>query len=121
LPEDYSRERYTNETRRLYNALDKHLEDAKSEFVVGDKCTVADIALWTWARILAFAGLDIAEFPNVQAWHNRVSQRPAVQTGSNIPLNVDLDALEKDKAAFGKYLKGNSAWIRKGMEVDHKN
>lgn len=121
LPEDYSRERYTNETRRLYNTLDKHLADSKSQFIVGDKYTIADIGIWTYAKILRFAGLDIAEFPNVQAWYDRVAQRPAVQTGSDIPTKVDLDALEKDKEAFGNYLKGNAAWIRQGMALDHKN
>lgn len=52
-PEDYSRERYTNETQRLYRALDKHLEEnAEFKFIVGNKCTIADISIWTWARIL---------------------------------------------------------------------
>lgn len=71
--------------------------------------------------LIGFAGLDIAEFPHVQAWLGRVGERPAVQKGSVTPLKVDLDALEKDKEAFGKYLKGNVTWIKQGMEVDHKN
>jgi glutathione S-transferase len=52
LPEDYSRERYINETRRLYRTLDKHLQDAKSDYLVGDKCTIADIAISSWANII---------------------------------------------------------------------
>lgn len=52
LPEDYSRERYTNETRRLWRTLDKHIENNPSEYLVGDKFTIADIAIFTWARIL---------------------------------------------------------------------
>lgn len=43
---EYGINRYQNETRRLYSVLDKHLSDAGSEYLVGDKCTIADIAHW---------------------------------------------------------------------------
>lgn len=43
---EYGINRYQNETRRLYGVLDKHLSDAKTEYLVGDKCTIADIAHW---------------------------------------------------------------------------
>jgi glutathione S-transferase len=43
---EYGVNRYQNETRRLYGVLDKHLQDAGTEYLVGDKCTIADIAHW---------------------------------------------------------------------------
>lgn len=52
LPEQYSKDRYINETRRLYRTLDKHFQDTKSEYLVGNKCTIADIAISCWANIL---------------------------------------------------------------------
>lgn len=58
LPETYSKDRYINETRRLYRVLDKHLQDAQSEYLVGNKCTIADIAISSWVNIagmLAYA------------------------------------------------------------------
>lgn len=51
-PEQYSRDRYVNETRRLYRTLDKHFQDSKSEYLVEDKPTIADIAISSWANIL---------------------------------------------------------------------
>lgn len=48
-PQDYAIDRYVNETRRLYRVIDKHLEDTKSTFLVGDKMTIADIAIASWA------------------------------------------------------------------------
>ena len=44
----YGIDRYTNETRRLYRTLDNHLKEAKSSYIVGDRCTIADISCWGW-------------------------------------------------------------------------
>lgn len=52
LPEEYSRDRYMNETRRLYRTLDKHFSEAQSDYLVGNKCTIADIAISSWANVL---------------------------------------------------------------------
>ncbi|RMY00740.1 hypothetical protein D0868_08851 [Hortaea werneckii] len=46
----YGVNRYQNETRRLYGVLDKHLADSKAEYLVGNKCSIADIAHWGWVR-----------------------------------------------------------------------
>ncbi|KAJ9603793.1 hypothetical protein H2200_011979 [Cladophialophora chaetospira] len=120
LPETYSRDRYVNETKRLYRTLDKHLEESKSEYLVGNKCTIADIAISSWANILGFVDLDINEFPHVSVWQERMAQRPAVQRGSNTPKKIDLDSLANDKQAFDKYLSTNAGWIRQGMEENAK-
>lgn len=44
----YGVKRYQNETRRLYGVLNKQLEKSTSGYLVGDKCTIADIAHWGW-------------------------------------------------------------------------
>lgn len=38
---EYGVNRYTNETRRLYGVLDKHLSDKKIPYLTGEKCTIA--------------------------------------------------------------------------------
>lgn len=42
----YGVDRYKNETRRLYRTMNTQLQ--KTPFLVGDKCTIADIASWGW-------------------------------------------------------------------------
>lgn len=37
---EYAVKRYQDEVKRLYGVLDKHLNDAKSDYLVGDKCTI---------------------------------------------------------------------------------
>lgn len=44
----YGISRYQNETRRLYRVLDNALAKSTSGFIVGDRCTIADIASWCW-------------------------------------------------------------------------
>jgi glutathione S-transferase len=42
----YGIDRYVNETRRLYSVLETQLQKSTSGYLVGDKCTIADIAHW---------------------------------------------------------------------------
>jgi GST-like protein len=74
--------RYHNETKRLYEVLEKRLDGR--EFLCDDY-TIADIATWPWVRIHAWAGIEIDDLPNVNAWIERVAARPAVQRGVEIP------------------------------------
>lgn len=44
----YSIDPYVNESRRLLRVLDGHLAKKQADFVVGDRLTIADIAIWPW-------------------------------------------------------------------------
>lgn len=44
----YPVERYVNETHRLYRVLDHRLAQNGTGYIVGDRVTVADIAVWPW-------------------------------------------------------------------------
>lgn len=44
----YGIDRYKNETRRLYRVMDQHLQKSSSGYLVGDRCTIADISCWGW-------------------------------------------------------------------------
>lgn len=74
--------RYHNETRRLYEVLEKRLDGR--DFLCDDY-SIADIATWPWVRIHAWAGLEIDDLPNVKAWIDRIAARPAVQRGIEVP------------------------------------
>lgn len=59
--------------------MDTHLAD-KSYFL-GDEYSIVDMAAWGWVElhegVLGAGGLD--GYPNVKAWHDRVSARPAAE------------------------------------------
>lgn len=100
----YPTQRYIGETERLYGVLDKRLEGR--EYLVGEgkgKYSIADIANFSWVNVSLFAGVDLAQFKNLQAWQKRIDARPAVQAGTNVPKESQLvnakyaEALESDK------------------------
>ena len=74
--------RYHNETKRLYEVLETRL--AGREYLC-DAYSIADIATWPWVRIHGWAGIEIDDLPNVQAWIDRIAARPAVQRGVEVP------------------------------------
>ncbi|HTH60176.1 MAG TPA: glutathione-dependent disulfide-bond oxidoreductase [Paraburkholderia sp.] len=83
---DYAIDRFTMETKRLLDVLDKRL--AVSEYVAGSEYTIADIAIWPWYGGLVNGWLyDGAEFlsaheyRNVRRWADAIGARRAVQRG----------------------------------------
>ncbi len=77
-PEDlpYAIDRYTKEVGRLFGVLNKRLADR--EFVAGEY-SIADMACYPW--VLPWKGLeqDMADFPHLQRWFEKIKARPAVQ------------------------------------------
>ncbi|KAJ4355435.1 uncharacterized protein N0V89_003451 [Didymosphaeria variabile] len=79
----YGMQRYTGETERLVGVLNTALEG--TDYLVGNKYSIADIASYGWIQALGFTGIEIDDFPNVKKWADRISARPAVQKGAAIP------------------------------------
>jgi GSH-dependent disulfide-bond oxidoreductase len=75
-------DRYQHETKRLYRVIEQRLEGRD---YICDDYSIADIACWPWMKIHKWAGVEIDDLPNVQAWLQRVGERPAVQRGVAVP------------------------------------
>lgn len=116
----YGVTRYTNETRRLYGVLNTQLETSASGYLVGDKCTIADIAHWGWIASAFWAGVDINEFPALKAWEERMMARPGVEKGRHVPEPHRMKELEKDTAKQAEQAEAAKAWIQQGMATDAK-
>lgn len=54
--------------------MNGHLE--KTPFLVGSRCTVADIALYAYTHVADEGGFDLAPYPAVRAWLTRVAEQP---------------------------------------------
>ncbi|MCJ1249869.1 glutathione S- transferase, nitrogen catabolite repression regulator [Trapelia coarctata] len=75
-------ERYADEIRRVLGVIDAHLKKTGTEYLVGDKCTYADLAWVTWNALLGWLvpELDVQkEFPVFAKWNERLVNRPAVK------------------------------------------
>ena len=56
------------------SAMERHL--SSRTFFVGERYTVADIALYAYTHVAHEGGFDLARYPAVQAWLARVAARP---------------------------------------------
>jgi len=117
---EYGVKRYTNETRRLYGVLDKHLEKSTSGFLVGDRLTIADIAHWGWVAAAGWAGVDIDDFPYLKKWEEFIAARPAVEKGRHVPSPHTIKETLKDAAKIKAAEEQSKAWIQTGMAADAK-
>jgi len=116
----YGVDRYINETRRLYGVLDKHLSESKSGYLVGDRCTIADITHWGWVAAAGWAGVEIDEFPNLKAWEERMMARPGVEKGRHVPEKHNMKERLADKKAVEEMEKKGRSWVQAGMKADAK-
>ena len=80
----YGLARYLKETKRLYGVLDRRL--ALVDYVAGD-ISIADFAILGWAWRHERHQVNLAEFPNVKRWYDRIMARPATIRGFEVPLS----------------------------------
>jgi len=81
----YPIDRFTMETKRQLDVLDRHLAD--NEWFAGEY-SIADIAIWSWygqlvlGRLYSAAEfLDVESYKNVMRWAKTVDARPGVTRG----------------------------------------
>ena len=74
--------RYQNECRRLYEVLDKQLQNNK--WICGEY-SIADIATWPWIKIYFWAGIDISNLDNLSRWMHQMEQRKSCKAGILVP------------------------------------
>lgn len=82
----YCIDRFTMESKRQLDVLDKRLSENK--YLSGEEYTIADIAVWPWYGALVQGNLydsaeflDVKTYKNVLRWANEISSRPAVKRG----------------------------------------
>lgn len=78
---DYAIERYSKESRRLYEVLDQQLEGQR--FICGE-LSVADFAVFPWVRAHRMAKIPLDGLANLQLFMERMKARPAVQAGLSV-------------------------------------
>lgn len=71
----YAMDRYTKETGRLYGVLDRQLSGR--DFITGEY-SIADMAAYPWIVPHEKQKQNLADFPNLKAWFERIGARPAV-------------------------------------------
>jgi len=86
----YAKARYQNESRRLFEVLDRQL--AGREYVC-DEVSIADFAMYPWVRAHKWARVSVEGLDNLQAWLPRMRAREGVGRG----LAVGVPEAEVDQ------------------------
>lgn len=90
----YGIKRYVDETKRLISVLEIRL--SKADWLAGNKYTIADMANFSWVRAgPLFLDIDMSEYPGVDKWLKRISERPAVQKAKQIGAAFSEDQLKE--------------------------
>ena len=95
--------RYHNECRRLFEVLNRQL--IGRDFIC-DQYSIADIANWCWVRIHAWGGTDVEGLTNLNAWMQRLEDRPSCQKGVAVPYLQDWEKLEADLGEKDSSVRG---------------
>jgi glutathione S-transferase len=74
---------------RALAALERHL--ARRTFLVGERYTIADMAVYAYAAHAEEAGLDPAPYPAFRAWISRIEAQPGFLR-ERFPYSIDLHA-----------------------------
>ena len=90
----YAIERYTNESRRLLDVMDRRL--GQSAYLAGDY-SIADIATYPWVVGTRREPEQLESRPNFKRWLNAISERPAVKRGVAVMAGLPQQPLD-DKA-----------------------
>ncbi len=95
--------RYQNESRRLFEVLDRQLDH--SEWLARN-FSIADIANWCWVRLYLWSGVSLDGLDNLQRWLEAMEARPACQKGIAVPeplvLPTDEAGVEKISAGISR-------------------
>lgn len=78
----YAIKRYNTEAFRLWGVLNKRL--ANRTFIVDD-LSIADFSIYPWAARHEWQKIDLADFPHVKSWMQRMESLDAVKKGMALP------------------------------------
>lgn len=59
---------------KALNVMEQQLQ--RTEFLVGDQYSIADIALYAYTHVSSEGGFDLAKFPAICRWLERVASQP---------------------------------------------
>jgi GST-like protein len=85
----YAVKRYVDETRRMYGVLEAQLLRQRQmgvDFVAGSSLSIADFAIFGWARKWKELTMGEDEFPAVYRWRDMINDRPATQRALSISV-----------------------------------
>jgi glutathione S-transferase len=101
-------DRYQNESRRLFEVLDKQL--STNEWIAGEY-SIADIANWCWVRTHNWSGVSIEGLEHLNNWKNKMYEQPGMLKGTKVP--VDRESILKNDKDKEEFIKNAQKMVKK--------
>lgn len=79
---EFGEERYFKIAKRIYEDLNERL--GQSEYLVGNKYTIADIATFPWIARHEWHDIGLKNFKNLTRWYESIAKREAVKRGYDL-------------------------------------
>jgi len=107
---DYGQQKSLEDCNRAYGILDNHL--TSRTYLVGEKFTIADIAVYSGTMSADKVELDLARWPNIMKWMDRIEAREGVQAGIKIPQS------QYTKEEIADWFRGLKEKLKQGGNAD---
>jgi GSH-dependent disulfide-bond oxidoreductase len=104
--DEYAQDRYGREVDRLYAMLEERLADR--DYLVGE-FTLADVAAFPWVRVAEGYGVDLAAYPRVAAWSDRIAARPSAQVKVPDPRQDDPNTTGYTAEQFARLFRSDTS------------
>jgi GST-like protein len=83
---EYAKNRYNNESKRLYRVLDNRLRE--SAWLGGPEYSIADMATYPWTKGFKTQSIDATNSPHFMRWFETMEARPAVQRNNAMAAEI---------------------------------
>ena len=101
-------DRYQNESRRLFEVLDKQL--STNEWIAGEY-SIADIANWCWVRTHNWSGVSTEGLKYLNNWKNKMYEQPGMLKGIKVP--IDRESILKNDKDKKEFIKNAQKMVKK--------
>ncbi|MEM9070249.1 MAG: glutathione S-transferase family protein [Myxococcota bacterium] len=78
--------RFVAEAERCLRMVDAQLAKSKGPFVLGEQCTLVDVACFPYCASAYWANVDTRDMPHLRRWIAFLHERPSFQNGLAIPF-----------------------------------
>jgi GST-like protein len=93
----YAIDRYTNESRRLLNVMERRLSESA---YLADEYSIADIATYPWVVGTKLEPEQLEARPNFKRWLDAISERPAVKRGVAVMADLPPEPLDEESRSI---------------------
>ena len=79
--------RFIAEAERCLQMLDDQLATSAGPFLLGQRCTLVDVACFPYCASAYWVTIDISSMTHLPAWIARLHERPSFATGLTVPFS----------------------------------